>query len=62
MRNRQFTETDFDGMRLVVMATGDLETDAAIAAAARSQNIWTNAADQPVDCEFILRAITRAGR
>lgn len=62
VRDRQFTETDFDGMRLVVMATGDLETDAAIAAAARSQNIWTNAADQPVDCEFILPAITRAGR
>ncbi len=60
-RDRQFTETDLDGMRLAVTATGDLETDAAIAAAARLQNIWTNAADQPVDCDFILPTITRAG-
>ncbi len=58
----RFAEDDLDGMRLVVTATGDLDTDAAISAAARSRGIWTNAADQPVDCEFILPAITRSGR
>jgi len=50
------------GMRLVVTATGDIETDSVISDAARSSGIWTNAADQPVDCEFILPAITRTGR
>jgi precorrin-2 dehydrogenase/sirohydrochlorin ferrochelatase len=62
VRGHRFAEGDLDGMRLVVTATGDLETDAAISAAARSRSIWTNAADQPVDCEFILPAITRTGR
>lgn len=50
------------GVRLVVTATGDVATDASISAAARRQGIWTNAADQPVDCEFILPAIARTGR
>jgi precorrin-2 dehydrogenase/sirohydrochlorin ferrochelatase len=57
-----FHDGHLDGQRLVVTATGDLETDAMIADASRARNIWTNAADQPVDCEFILPAITRAGR
>lgn len=58
----RFAESDLDGMRLVVTATGDMATDQAISHAARARGIWTNAADQPVDCEFILPAITRAGR
>jgi precorrin-2 dehydrogenase/sirohydrochlorin ferrochelatase len=62
VRSRRFSDDDLDGMRLVITATGDLETDAAVAAAARARNIWTNAADQPIDCEFILPAIARAGR
>ena len=33
-----------------------------MSAAARARGIWTNAADQPVDCEFILPAIARSGR
>lgn len=62
IRPRRFSDDDLDGMRLVITATGDHSTDAAISTAARARNIWTNAADQPVDCEFILPAITRAGR
>ena len=62
IRERDFDEDDLDGIRLVVTATGDLDTDRRISAAARERGIWTNAADQPVDCEFILPAITRAGR
>lgn len=57
-----FDERDLDDVRLVVTATGDAATDAAIAAAARARGIWTNAADQPVDCGFILPAIARTGR
>jgi siroheme synthase-like protein len=62
VRSRAFEPTDLDGMRLVVTATGDEEVDRSISAEARSRDIWTNAADQPVDCEFILPAIARRGR
>lgn len=62
VREKPFEESDLDGMRLVVTATGDVGVDQAISTAARSREIWTNAADQPVDCEWILPAITRAGR
>ena len=60
MRERPFRDDDLDGVRLVITATGDAEVDAAVSAAARARGIWTNAADQPVDCEFILPAIARS--
>jgi precorrin-2 dehydrogenase/sirohydrochlorin ferrochelatase len=50
-----FVDAHLEHQRLVV-------TDAAISHAARTRGIWANAADQPADCEFILPAITRAGR
>ena len=62
VRERPFQTDDLDGMRLVITATGDADVDAAVSAAARARGIWTNAADQPVDCEFILPAIARSGR
>ena len=62
VREKPFDETDLDGVRLVVTATGDFDVDQEISIAARRREIWTNAADQPVDCEWILPAITRAGR
>ncbi len=62
LRSRPFQPADLDGIRLVVTATGDEHVDAEISAQARAQGIWTNAADQPVDCEFILPAIARRGR
>jgi len=62
VRSRAFEPADLDGMRLVVTATGEFEVDAAISGQARARGIWTNAADQPVDCEFILPAIARRGR
>ena len=61
-RKRPFDTDDLDGMRLVVTATGDAAVDAAVSEAARARGIWTNAADQPADCEFILPAIARSGR
>ncbi len=57
-----FSIGDLDGMRLVVTATGDAVVDAEVSGHARAAGIWTNAADQPVDCEFILPAIARRGR
>ncbi|WP_040494661.1 precorrin-2 dehydrogenase/sirohydrochlorin ferrochelatase family protein [Ilumatobacter nonamiensis] len=62
LREHPFESADLDEIRLVITATGDHDVDQAISAAARERGIWTNAADQPVDCEFILPAITRVGR
>ncbi|HSP28706.1 MAG TPA: bifunctional precorrin-2 dehydrogenase/sirohydrochlorin ferrochelatase [Ilumatobacteraceae bacterium] len=62
LRARAFEPGDLDGVRLVVTATGDEEVDASISEQARTSGVWTNAADQPVDCEFILPAIARRGR
>lgn len=62
IRERAFEPADLDGVRLVVTATGDADVDAAVSATARERDIWTNAADQPIDCEFILPAIARVGR
>lgn len=62
VREREFGSEDLDDVRLVITATGDLATDRRIAEMATRRNIWTNAADQPVDCEFVLPAIVRAGR
>ncbi len=52
---------DLDGMRLVVTATGVEAVDAAVAADARANGIWVNAADLPAECGFILPAIARQG-
>jgi siroheme synthase-like protein len=57
-----FAENHLHGMRLVITATGDAEVDNAVSAAAKRRGIWTNAVDQPVDCDFILPAIARSGR
>jgi precorrin-2 dehydrogenase/sirohydrochlorin ferrochelatase len=62
VHEKPFDEGDLDGVRLVVTATGDFDVDQQVSNAARAHGIWTNAADQPVDCEWILPAITRAGR
>ena len=58
---RPYEPGDLDGIRLVVTATGDPATDAAVAADATAAGIWVNAADQPADCSFILPAIARNG-
>jgi siroheme synthase-like protein len=62
LRARPFEPVDLDGVRLVITATGVEEVDSTISALARSKGLWTNAADQPIDCEFILPAIARRGR
>jgi len=59
IRERGYEAGDLEGVRLVVTATGVEAVDAAVAADARARGIWVNAADQPVDCDFILPAIAR---
>ena len=62
VRARPFEPADLDEVQLVVTATGEPQVDAAVSAQARDRGIWTNAADQPVDCGFILPAVARRGR
>lgn len=62
IRRRRFRPADVVGMRLVVAATGVHDVDSAVASSSRRHGIWVNAADQPVDCDFILPAIARSGR
>ncbi|MEL6890928.1 MAG: bifunctional precorrin-2 dehydrogenase/sirohydrochlorin ferrochelatase [Actinomycetota bacterium] len=62
VRVKLFDDADLDGVRLVVTATGDVDVDHRVSTAARERGIWVNAADQPVDCDWILPAITRSGR
>jgi siroheme synthase-like protein len=61
LRERPFEPGDLDGMRLVVTATGVEAVDATVAAAARANGIWVNAADLPAECGFILPAVARQG-
>ena len=59
---RPFEPGDVIGRRLVLTATDVPAVEQAVAAAARRQNVWVNAADRPDECDFILPAIARAGR
>ena len=61
LRLRKFTESDLDGMMLVISATDDPIAQEQVAAAARSRNIPINTVDQPKLCDFIVPAIVRKG-
>ena len=61
LRHRKFTESDLDGIVLVISATNDPAAQEQIAAAARSRNIPINTVDQPKLCDFIVPAIVRRG-
>lgn len=61
LRLRRYEPSDLDGVRLVMVATGDPEVDAAVAADATAAGLWVNAADRPEHCSFILPAIARNG-
>jgi precorrin-2 dehydrogenase / sirohydrochlorin ferrochelatase len=58
---RRYEPTDLDGVRLVVTATDDPATNAAVATDAKSRGIWVNSADDPANCTFTLPAIARQG-
>jgi siroheme synthase-like protein len=58
---RKFETSDLEDCALVVAATADRQTNAAVAAAARERHIFINAVDDPPSCDFYVPAIERRG-
>lgn len=60
-QRKAFVAEDVEGAFLVFAATDQPEVQAAVLAAARSQNLLINMADNPVDCDFQVPAVLRRG-
>jgi siroheme synthase-like protein len=58
---RPYREGDASTFRLVVTATGVPAVDGAVYADAENAGVWTNSADDPEHCSFILPAVHRDG-
>ena len=58
---REFTETDLDGMFLVVAATDLQAVNHRVAEAARERNVLCNSVDDPPDCDFFYPSVVRRG-
>ena len=56
-RARAFVPADLDGIMLAFAASGEMERDAAVVAAARERNIPANAVDIPHLCDFYTPAL-----
>ena len=56
-----FTESQVEGMTLVMAATDDPTVNARVSAAAQARAIWVNVADEPEHCTFIVPAQVRRG-
>lgn len=61
VRERGYVASDLDGHQLVMTATDDTGVNAQVATDARARGMWVNSADDPVNCTFILPAVTRRG-
>ena len=59
---RAYEPGDVSGFELVLIATDDGAVNASVAAAARAQGIWVNAADDAANCDFILPSLAKRGR
>ncbi|MDD2760700.1 MAG: siroheme synthase CysG [Methylomonas sp.] len=57
LRQKSFSEDDVAGMRLVISATNDRQTNEQVTAAAQSLGIPVNVVDNPDLCSFIFPAI-----
>jgi precorrin-2 dehydrogenase/sirohydrochlorin ferrochelatase len=56
-----FSETDLDGVSLVIDASQDDPTGIAVSAAARARGILVNVLDRPTLCDFIAPAVVKRG-
>ncbi len=60
---RAYEESDLDGgWHWVMTATDDGTVNAEVTAACRRRRLWVNAADDPVNCDFILPSVVRKGK
>jgi len=58
---REYQDGDLAGYEMCFVATDDGAVNATVAAEGKRQRVWVNAADDPVNCDFILPAIIRSG-
>lgn len=58
---RPYQAGDLRGYTLAFVATGDHGVNADVAREGRQLGVWVNAADDPVDCDFILPSVLRRG-
>lgn len=58
---RAYAYGDVAGFDVCMVATDDGATNAEVASEARERHIWVNAADDPVNCDFILPSVVRQG-
>jgi len=58
---REFIESDLDGIFLVIAATDFQVVNHRIAAAARTRGILCNSVDDPPDCDFYYPSVVRRG-
>ncbi len=58
---RSYLAGDLAKCDLVFLATDDVGVHHAALSEARSRGIWTNSADEPENCDFILPAVVRRG-
>lgn len=61
LAGEEFNEEHLNDQLMVFAATDDPELNHRISEAARSRGILINAADQPVDCDFIVPSIVKQG-
>ena len=59
---RELEEADLQGCCLVIDASGDDDSGARVAAAARRHSVLVNVLDRPALCDFIAPALVRRGR
>jgi len=58
---REYRDGDVAGYTVCFVATDDGAVNAAVAAEGRRRGIMVNAADDPVNCDFILPSVVRQG-
>lgn len=60
---RAYAESDLDGgWDFVMCATDDGKVNVEVNAACKRRRLWINAADDPVNCDFILPSVVRKGK